>query len=174
MKKGITSIIALAICTALIMACTKESGTIGKLPAPQAHHGLLSGTGIAARPSGADYSQSIPIDTANRMITSYLTSVGYPSVDTALRALSFDADTLRAYLSNPNIVTVKFMVGHQQAYMNSGKTGRAAGMNPAAITFVLVGLNSSDQYVRNSQSGVYDHFSLCPYECPSNSSTLIQ
>jgi hypothetical protein len=57
------------------------------------------------------------------MLESYLSSVGYPSVDTAIRSLSFDADTLRAYLQNPNIVTLKFMVAHQPDYINGGHGG---------------------------------------------------
>jgi len=121
----------------------------------------------------ADYSQSIPVDTANRMIKSYLDGVGYPMADTAIRALSFDADTLRAYLANHDITTVKFMFAHQQSYINSGGYGTHPGLNPNAITLVIAGLNDNDQYVLNSRNGVYEHMSPCPVQCPGGASSFI-
>lgn len=126
-----------------------------------------------ARYSGPNYSQPISKDTANKMILSYLTSVGYPGVDTALRALTFDADSLRNYLANPSIVTVKFMVAHKLNYVNSGGSGVNAGLNPAAITLVLVGLNDGDEYIMNSVNRVYDNFNPCPSLCPGTSGTFI-
>src|SRR3954465_9734743 len=84
------------------LGCTKESSFVSQTPEPA----TSSATGStlygmyghsSARLSSPNYSHSIPVDTANKIIQSYLTGVGYPSVDTAIRALSFDADTLRAY-----------------------------------------------------------------------------
>jgi hypothetical protein len=102
------------------------------------------------------------------MLESYLSSVGYPSVDTAIRSLSFDADTLRAYLQNPNIVTLKFMVAHQPDYINGGHGGVPAGMAPGAMTMIVVGLNNNDQYVLNNRNEVYEHFATCPFTCPGS------
>lgn len=167
--------LATALCT--IVACTKQSaldpskttrltGTNG----PQAH-----GYGqTAARFSGPDYSQSIPVDTANRMISSYLNSVGYPTTDVALRSLSFDADTLRAYLANPNIVTVKFMLAHRQSYISSDGYGHSGGLKPNAITLIIVGMNAEDKYVLNKNNGVYDHMYPCPSNCSGSLSGLIE
>ena len=162
-----------AIC--FILACTKETGTIAQAPEPQgstSHSGVIGRSG--ARYAGPDYSQSIPVDTANAMIQSYLTSIEYPSKDTALRALTFDADTLRAYLSNPNIVSIKFIMAHQPVYKNSNKRGKYAGMNPQAMTMIVVGLNSNNQYVLNNRNEVYEHFSPCPNNCQFNGTPYIQ
>jgi|SRR5690606_3999440 len=108
------------------------------------------------------------------MIQSYLTGVGYPAVDTAIRSLIFDADTLRAYLANPNIVTLKVMLAHKQSYIHSGHEGTGSGLNPEALTLVVVGLNNNDNYVPNSKGQVYDHLLNCPSNCPGFSSATIQ
>ena len=121
------------------------------------------------------YMQSIPIDTANSMIKSYLTSVNYPEMDTAIRSFNFDADTVRAYLnSHTSIVTVKFMFAHQPTYISSGNYGKYSGMNPNAMTMVIVGLNSNNEYVLSSTNGMYDHFRPCPNFCHVNATPLIQ
>ena len=174
MKKMIATIAIAATC--LIIACTKESATVGSTPAPGSAPAATGHSGFshAAARLGSGYSQPISVTQANDMIGSYLTSVGYPTVDTALRSLSFDADTLRAYLANPDIVTVEFKLAHQPDYLKAGNTGKPAGMNPSAITTVLVGLNSSDKYVLSGSNGVYDHMDPCPYNCPVSISALIQ
>jgi hypothetical protein len=107
------------------------------------------------------------------MIGSYLQSVGYPAIDTAMRSLSFDADTLRAYLQNSNIVTLKFMIAHRPEYKAIHK-GKYAGMNPAAMTVVVVGQDQDDEYILNSRNEVYEHMFPCPERCNGNSSSLIQ
>lgn len=176
MKKAITTLVLATLCA--IAACTKESATVSNTPGPlSASHSGNNPYGIyghsLARLLGPDYSQSIPVDSANRMIKSYLDGVGYPMVDTAIRALSFDADTLRSYLANHDITTVKFIFAHQQNYINSGGYGTSTGLNPNAITLVIAGLNDNDQYVLNSQNGLYDNMRPCPVQCPGNASSLI-
>jgi hypothetical protein len=122
------------------------------------------------------YSEALSIDTANRMIQSYLASVGYPQQDNSLRSLVFDADVLRSYLSNPNIKSVKFMMAHQPDYIAAGNFGVNAGMNPSAITMVIVGVSSEGAYIKNGQGKVYEHFAPCPKDCPNsfNQSPIIQ
>src|SRR4051812_12489483 len=72
-----------------------------------------SGGNQMGRLTGQYYSSTICIDTANKMIGSYLQSVGYPQKDTSIRALSFDADTVRNYLADTSIKTLKFYLAHQ-------------------------------------------------------------
>src|SRR5690606_8048607 len=85
-----------------------------------------------ARLVGELYSQPIALDTANRMIASYVASVGYPQRDTAVRSLAFSADTLRAYLSDSRITSLEFYLAHQLSYLNSGNNrfGKNIGMKP--------------------------------------------
>lgn len=174
MKRTIAAVAFASMCA--IIACTKETGTVNNnvSPATTSQNGNQTGFGghTAARTSAGNYSQSISVDTANRMIQSYLNSVGYPAVDTSIRSLSFDADTLRAYLSDHSIVTLKFIFAHTPAYANSGY-GTGAGLNPGAITLVIAGVNENDQYVLNNRNGVYDHMSPCPTLCLGDGSGLI-
>lgn len=132
------------------------------------------GYGYAMKGTGNGYSASIPVDSANRMIQSYLYSINYPATDVNLRSLSFDADSMRAYLKNTNIKKVKFMLAHQPAYINSGHFGENAGMNPSALTFVIVGTDNSGGYILNNQSEVYEHLAPCPVYCEGISSDYIQ
>lgn len=174
MKKKITLFVFAALCA--IVSCTKESGTVSGSAYPSATSSNNGYNGqTAARMSSAEgYSKSISVDTANRMIQSYLTSVGYPSADTALKSLSFDADSLRSYLANPNIVTIKFALAHRQTYIDAGNYGHNAGLNPNALTLVIVGVNEDNNYILNKYNGVYDHMAPCPSLCTGSISGLIQ
>jgi hypothetical protein len=160
---------SVALCLSLVACSSKQSID------PNADKTAASATvnpdaRFAARLVGAQYSQPIQIDTANRMISSYLESVGYPQVDTAVRSLAFDADTLRSYLSNPSITTLRFFLGHQLSYLNGGsdRFGKDIGMRPGALTIIAVGINDNGQIVRNSSNGVYEHAMPCPYSCGGN------
>jgi hypothetical protein len=157
-------LIAAMLLIAVFSACTK---------APVLNEQSSQAAGVKAhsamnttRLTVPNNSQSIPLDTANMMLNSYLTSVGYPYVDTAIRSLSFDADTLRAYLQNSSIVTIKFMLAHQQSYIHNGHNGEAAGFSPGAVTLLVVGMDDNQQYVLNSRNQVYDHAANCPWSCP--------
>jgi hypothetical protein len=158
----------------LIAACTKRDSGIDNTPVSTQSTSAYGFYGHSPARLSGDNSQPIPVDSANRMLGSYLKSVGYPTVDTALRSLSFDADSLRAYLSNPTITTVKFMIAHQQGYINAGHEFQNAGMNPAALTVIVVGLNDNNQYVLSSTNQVYDHMVTCPTLCTGQLSALIQ
>lgn len=131
----------------------------------------------AGRMVGAEYSKPIAIDSANKMINSYLQSVGYPYADTTIRSLSFDADTLRAYLANNNITTLKFYLGHQLGWLNGsvGRFGKNIGMQPGKLTIICVGLDNDGDVVRNTSNGVYEHAMPCPTNCgPSTSDAYLQ
>jgi len=116
---------------------------------------------------GAGYSQSVTLDEANKMISSYLTSVNYPYQDSAIRSLSFDADSLRAYLKDSRITTMKFVFGHQLSYVASGSDvfGKYVGMKPNALTIIAVGVDENNSVIRNSTGGVYEHALPCPNMC---------
>lgn len=176
MKQTLTTLTLITLLT--ILSCKKDSdisqGTLfSATPVQSISQHIMAGH-TNGRYSGSGYSQPIPVDTANKMVLSYLQGVGYPSVDTATRSMVFDADTLRAYLQNPNIATMKFMFAHKQSYMNSGNTGIGSGMNPEALTMVVVGLDENDQYILNPRGQVYDHLANCPIQCPGSSDAIIQ
>jgi hypothetical protein len=174
MKNTCTTVIVVLLIT--FLGCTKESSYVSQAPQPATAGGTLYGmySHSTARLSGPNYSQSISLDTANKMIQSYLTGVGYPAVDTAIRALSFDADTLRAYLANPKIATVKFMFAQPTSYINAGNYGKRPALSPGAITLVIAGMDNDDHYVLNNRNGVYDNMIPCPAQCPGDASSIIQ
>lgn len=177
MKHTLRSYIPSSLILALLLVhgCTKDTGLPAVAPnaqSTQTSHVSVPGAGLA-RYSGPNYSQSISLATANGLIGSYLNSVGYPAADTALRAFSFDADTLRAYLQNSNIVTLKFMLAHQPAY-KAAHNGLYAGMNPAALTLVVVGQDEDDDYILNTRGEVYDNMIPCPTFCGNNAGPFIQ
>lgn len=157
-----------------ITACTKDH----EKPTPETTNTqtvtATVGSGAKFKTSTEDYSQPIAITEANRMIQSYLTSINYPNNESDLRSLTFDADTLRAYLNDTSrgkIKTLKLMVAHQPAYASSSY-GMNAGMRADAITLVIVGLDENDKYIYNARDMVYDHFLPCPSTC-NESGTLL-
>lgn len=120
------------------------------------------------------YSTSISIDSANRMLNSYLASTS--GNDSDLHSLIFDADTLVKYLTDTTrgrIRKVKLMLAHRLDFINNGNYGRNAGYDLNALTLVIAGCDSNGNYVYNARNMVYDYCQPCPYNCPSSNDTLI-
>ena len=100
------------------------------------------------------------------MIGSYLASVSTNTDQHEyLRSLVFNADTLRNYLENNSIKRVKFMLAHPMAYIDAGGENRYAGTRADALTMIIVGLDSSANYVFAHGNSVYDHLEPCPRHC---------
>ncbi len=157
-----------ALAIGLTTSCGRHDANTA--PGADAVKTYVPNTGIthnAGRIVSGNYSKPISLDTANRMISSFVQSVGYPIVDTAVRSVSFDADTLRAYLANQDITAVKFYFAHQLSYLNSGLNnyGKNIGMKPGALTIICVGVNDNGGVVKNTSNGVYEHAMPCPNNC---------
>jgi predicted small lipoprotein YifL len=168
MKSAILSLtVAVALC--LLSACNRQAPNDPRADATPVQATNTAITKSNARQVGADYSQPISLDTANKMISSYLQSVNYPNVDTAVRSLAFSADTLRAYLSDARITSLEFVLAHQLSYLNGGSNrfGKNIGMKPGALTIIAVGMDDNGNVVRNSSNGVYEHAMPCPNFCPN-------
>jgi hypothetical protein len=176
-----SKLLFIAILGACLVACTKNDmhDVSANDTAPQTGG---SGDGVTSRSlfqgllryAGSNYSQQIARDTANRMIESYLASVNYPGSNTGLRSLSFDADTLRSYLNDNRIVTLRFALAHTQSYMNSGHYGQNSGTNAGSLTLVIIGLDQNDNFIYSSKNMVYDNMLPCPTFCPDNYSATLQ
>lgn len=106
----------------------------------------------------------IPIDTANRMIRSYLKSLD--GDDDNLRSLIISAETLREYLKDSSIKDIKIMFAHTRSYINSGHEGQPSGLKNNALTVVLAGYRSDGTYVLSQGYKVPDHSRPCPTSCP--------
>lgn len=107
------------------------------------------------------------MDTANKMIQSYLTSIGKDTDNANIQSLIVDAGTLRKYLSDTSIKKVKIMFAHTLDYINSGHEGQPAGYTPFAFTIVISGYDSEGNYVLAPGNMVPDHAEPCPTNCPT-------
>jgi hypothetical protein len=161
---------ATAALTLSFTACNRHEASVEPGATSVKTYTTNSGGNQMGRLTGDYYSSSIAIDTANKMIGSYLQSVGYPSKDTTIRALSFDADTVRNYLADTSIKTLKFYLAHQLSYLNGGtnRFGKNIGMSPGKMTIIMVGLADNGDIVRNTSNGVYEHAFPCPSACGGN------
>ncbi|MBS1773645.1 MAG: hypothetical protein JST82_12365 [Bacteroidetes bacterium] len=110
----------------------------------------------------------IPKDSANKMISSYITSLNGNPDDVNLYSLIIDADQLRLYLSNTNIKHVKLMLAHTLEYINSGHSGQNCGYKSGALTLIIAGYDASNNYVYYDANMVMDHMLPCPSSCPSS------
>lgn len=129
-----------------------------------------------------EFSRPINIDTANRMIQSYLTAINSTVNTEEIRSLEFDADVLRAYLAqhlaskNKRIEKIKFIFAHSLDYVNSGNAGKRPDTNSHALTFVIVGVDSAGNYVYTKNGAALDFAQPCPPRCPvqgTSSSNLL-
>jgi hypothetical protein len=118
---------------------------------------------LLTTPSG--YSEFISIDSANRMISSYLASID-GATDEQLHALIIDADSLRAYLSNDSVRNVKLMFSHTLQYINSGRYGQPVAYTPGALTLVIAGYDGQGNYIFHHGKAL-ERSMPCPTNCLS-------
>lgn len=112
----------------------------------------------------------IPIDSANKMVNSYLNSISFPGSDTNVRCFSIKASDLRLLLDSlpqsPAIKEVQVKFGHTLEYINSGHANQFAGYQKNALTLLVVGVDVAGNYVYASGK-VLDHSHPCPNNCPN-------
>lgn len=122
----------------------------------------------------------IRVDSANKMIQSYLTSI---AIDTPsgsapeLNSLIMNADLLRDYLSDPSIKEVKVMFAHTLSYINDGNQGKPASYRSDALTIIFAGYDRAGNYIFSREKMVPNHAMPCPRNCPdfgSASNNLLQ
>ena len=92
----------------------------------------------------------IPIDSANKMISSYLNSIQYQNNDTDVRSFIVDANALRCYLNSnagKNVVNLKVFLAHNAEYSNSPDSNRNCGYSAKGLTLVITGFDSVGNYV---------------------------
>ncbi len=119
----------------------------------------------------------IPVDSANKMIESYLVSIDYAEDSLNLRSLILDAETLRDFLEDEDISKVKIMFAHTLEYINEGNHGVPASYNSGKLTMVIAGYDSKNDYVYNPAGVAINRMMACPPNCPesgSASSDLLQ
>lgn len=117
----------------------------------------------------------IPVDSANNLISSYLTSVNYQSSDSSVRSFIIDANALREYLtvgSGLQISGLKVMLAHNADYIQSGHYGLPCGYSKDALTVVLAGYGDDGNYIYAPGNKVMDYSMPCPANCPKFGSAV--
>ncbi len=109
----------------------------------------------------------ITIDTANKMLESYLSSIN-ADVDTNTNIQSFimDADAIREYLADNSIKKVKIMLAHTLNYINSGNAGVNCGYRAGKLTIIMAGFDADKNYIFAPGNRVPDRAEPCPTNCP--------
>lgn len=153
MKKTITAIAALLTFSACSSNNEKATETNSSAP--------LSRTATVTA-----YPGFISIDSANKMLNSYVVSINYANNDTDLRSITFDANELRALLDSPAVTKVQIRFAHTLSYINSGHQNIPAGYKSGALTLLINGVNDSGNTV------LYNNAALnfgrpCPNTCPT-------
>lgn len=156
-----TTIYFAALLLTVIVACSKKNST--------------PDTNVATHSQELDFhkyaimgldSPFISIDTANVMLNSYLNSI--QNNPDEVKSFIVDADALRYYLQNTNIKHVKLMLAHKRSYVRSGGANQYAGMDYNAMTMVIAGFGSDNDYIYSPQGAVMDFSIPCPHGCPGS------
>jgi len=168
-----SKLLYIAAVLVIIMSCTRQ-----QMPTPE--NGGTGNSSSTAQSGNfnyhamtkqiSDYFGEVDVDTANRMIMSYLNSINYGVNTDAPRALVYDAEILRNYLNDTSkgkIRYVKFMFAHTMDYINSGHEGQKPGANENALTMVIVGYDANNNYVLTRNNKVRDNCMPCPANCPN-------
>ncbi len=113
----------------------------------------------------------IPVDSANKMLGSYLNSIQYSKNDSDLRSIIIDANALREYLTSAEgqqVTQMKVMFAHTLNYVNSGGGNMLCGYRSGALTVVLAGYNEAGNYIYHNGNEVMDNGIGCPQNCPTS------
>ena len=163
--KKIILLFAASACVFTVCTSKKTSAAARKHSTPAATPAPAAAPAPAPAPSAI-----ISLDSANKMLLSYLNSINYHVNDTDLRSVIFDASQLRNYLSNPMITNVKLMFAHTLDYINSGGKNNYAGYKSGALTLIVACYDANGNYVYDnaaSYSTVLDYGMPCPSSCPT-------
>lgn len=155
---------SLAAVACLLTACGTESTKTNEHP---------TGSGQESRSPTAtavaeDDDHYIPVDSANKMIGSYLGSIS--GNDSALHSLILDANVLRSYLnsdSGQEITQMKIMFAHKLTYINDGGGNKPCGYNYAGLTLVLAGFKPDGSFILGPNKSAIDNAFPCPANCSS-------
>ena len=161
-----------AVCMSILMvSCSKEKANTNaeNTQSTTNKRTVTTYSGFAHRDdSDQGNSRFIPIDVANQMINSYVYSTNNTVGQVDVKSFIVNADSLRAYLADPNVKSVKLMFAHTQEYIAAGNAGQYAGLQTGAITMVMVGFDNLGNYIYHNGM-VLDHLAPCPFSCPQGS-----
>ena len=116
----------------------------------------------------------IPIDSANKMISSYLNSIQYQNNDTDVRAFVVDANALRCYLNSDeglNVSSLKISLAHNASTSYSADSNVNCGYNQKHLTVIISGIDTLGNYVIHPRGLCLDRTKCTPSKkIPGNAS----
>jgi len=107
----------------------------------------------------------IPIDSANKMISSYLNSIHYQNNDTDVRSFIVDANALRCYLNSEegqHVSNLKISLAHNITTTYSVDSNVNCGYNGKHLTIVITGFDTLGNYVIYPRGLCYDRTQCKP------------
>ncbi|HVW99813.1 MAG TPA: hypothetical protein VHA52_05200, partial [Candidatus Babeliaceae bacterium] len=112
----------------------------------------------------SDSSHFISIDSANKMLGSYLNSINYTTNDTDLQSMVIDVASLRKYIDSmpgsDSITQLKLMFAHTLNYATL-HANTNAGYKSGALTIIIAASSVHGNYVLYNNQ-VMDYSSPCP------------
>lgn len=146
----------------------KNLGALAVLAAIAITFASCNGCGHGHPPTSSVDSSYIPADSANRMISSYISSLqGNPD---ELHSLLLNAEALRTYLNSDagqGASTIKVMFAHTLDYINAGNEGVPCGYGSGKLSVVLAGYDAEGNYVLVPSGTGIDFAHPCPSACPT-------
>ena len=113
----------------------------------------------------SNLNEYISIDSANKMISSYLNSIHYQNNDTDVRAFIMDANALRCYLNSDegkNVSNLKIFLAHKLDYANSSDSNKNCGYKVQGLTLIVTGFDSLGNYIIYPNGLCIDHMDEIP------------
>lgn len=101
---------------------------------------------------------------ANELIQSYLKSID-TFIIPQVRAFYLNADDLRTYLADAAITELKIFLAHTGSIVHSGLRDKYSGLNADALTLVIAGVDTGQNYVLHQKTAVINRISGCPSNC---------
>lgn len=141
----------------LLTACNKNDNT-------QESTAPALGNAIMERDLGAT-SHLVDAALANQLISSYLNSIDTITAYTPIKSFMVGVSELRDLLSDTNITELKIFLAHHQDYLSNGNTDVYSGVDAQALTLVISGVNSTNDYVYLNTSNVINKINGCPVNC---------
>lgn len=102
--------------------------------------------------------------TANISIESYLASIDTFNTD-QISSFYIDADNLRDYLSDNNIVEIKVMIGHTDNVISNPIDSQYHYLNAGSNTLFLAGIDVNNNYILYDNDYVLNRLHACPLNC---------
>lgn len=101
----------------------------------------------------------LPIDSANKMISSYLNSIQYQNNDTDVRSFIVDANALRCYLNSEeglNVSNLKISFAHNASTAYSADSNVNCGYNGKHLAIVITGFDTLGNNVIHPKGLCFD------------------